>query len=635
MATEVDRGALSPLPLGRGRASLIAIFSAIFLSLAVAVGVEWRQLQLLNQSVVYQDDYLVINVQQLEAEQWRLRSAWLAAMAGDIGLDELRLRYDIFVSRTDLLALPSTRRLFSRSDDLDTISMAVREFIAQADGFFGPEAQKLPSAEELKTLFTSLQALETPLRSIAVEASHRVSVQLNERNMAVRQYTMAALIITVLLCLCTLGLAAALLRLWRQVRQRNQELERMTVHLSEARQTAESASLAKSAFLANMSHEIRTPFHGVLGMLSLLKDSPLDESQRQHLRTAMDSAQHLLTILNDILDVSKLESGSLELFPEPTDLRALVSTVDLHMRSSAMAKGLVLTVDIAPAVPSAALADATRCKQVLFNLLSNAVKFTERGSISLRLDALHDARLLLFSVTDTGIGMGPDTQARLFKRFSQGDDSVSRRYGGSGLGLEISRSLARMMGGDITMHSELGKGSRFDFTMKLCPAEASRIQPLHKDPLGSATSVKLRLKVLVAEDYEINRLYLSTVLERLGHDAVFAQNGLEAVRAATTEAFDAVLMDLHMPELDGLEATRCLRAMEGPLSMLPIIMLTADAFDDTRARCLGAGANLFLAKPVVPEALDLALVQAVSAAIPAVHATAIPAGVFAPAGGGS
>ena len=321
---------------------------------------------------------------------------------------------------------------------------------------------------------------------------------------------------------------------------------------------------------------------------------------RSYLRTATESADHLLAVLNDILDMSQLETGRMALNPGTLELRLLLRDVEALMRPQASAKALALHIDAAPGVPERIKADATRVKQILFNLLANAIKFSDRGEVTLALRVgadVHGQPELEFIVTDTGSGMDSSTLGGLFHRFVQGDNSRSRRHGGTGLGLEISRNLARLMGGDIIVRSKLGLGSVFTFTLPLHAApEPAKPAPTS---LGAAELAATPLQVLVAEDHPVNRQYIAALLDNLGHRAFFTVNGAEAVQAARNQHFDVVLMDLHMPVLDGVSATRAIRALpDRAAATVPIVALTADVFEQTRERCLMAGMNDFLAKPI-------------------------------------
>jgi signal transduction histidine kinase/CheY-like chemotaxis protein len=432
-----------------------------------------------------------------------------------------------------------------------------------------------------------------------------------QRNMAVRQHNRIGIGLTLFLSALTLAFALVALRQLRQLEERRGALEGLAADLRVARRDAEAASQAKSAFLANMSHEIRTPFHGLLGMLSLLQKSGLTPRQVDHLRTATDSANHLLAILDDILDVSQLESGRLTLTPVATDLRQLLREVLSLMRPAAEARGLALHVVTAPAVPDRVVVDPTRLRQILFNLLSNAIKFSDSGTVLLEVTtetppegATAPPRAALeFRVSDNGIGMDEATVAGLFTRFAQGDNSRSRRHGGSGLGLEISRSVARLMGGDITVSSEPGVGSVFSLHLALQTAEDEPALSVVTAPPEQPRSVQ-PLVVLVAEDHPVNRQYMEALLASMGHSVRFAHNGEQATQAARESPFDLVLMDVHMPVMDGLDATRAIRELpDARAATVPIVALTADAYPETRNRCLTAGMNDYLTKPVSPQSL--------------------------------
>jgi hypothetical protein len=619
MATEVDRGAVTPpdiAPKSATRSRRFTLFGLMGVALALVVAAvaltQARQFALLKQTVAYQDDYVVLSLYKVESEYLRLRESWARAIHDEgkaLDRDALQLRYDIWVSRVGLLHNERTARLMVGNGDYVEPLRKMDAFIARADKVLGTATARPVTPAMLAALQPDMDALAAPIHSMTLSAAHHVSQQIAERNSAVRSHNQVALLLTVFLSLLVLAFGLMAMRQMRLLGQRQRELVDLTAHLREARRQAEAASEAKSVFLANMSHEIRTPFHGLLGMLSLLRDTGLNARQVDYLRTATESADHLLTILNDVLDMSLLESGRLTLSEEPVDLRDLLREVESLMRPQAQLKSLALHIDADPGLPEKVRADRTRVKQVLFNLVNNAVKFSDRGVVVLdlhRTRADDGSEQLEFVVTDTGIGMDQATLGRLFKRFSQGDESRSRRHGGTGLGLEISRSLARLMGGDVTARSVPGEGSSFSLRLPL-----HAITPAAKPALPAAAAAAAAtggvgsLRVLVAEDHPVNRQYMAALLEGMGHRPFFAGNGLEAVQAIREQRFDIVLMDLHMPLLDGVGATLAIRALpDGVAATVPIIALTADAFAQTRERCLMAGMNDFLAKPVSPDRLS-------------------------------
>jgi signal transduction histidine kinase/DNA-binding NarL/FixJ family response regulator len=624
MAAAHDRGAVAPAPAAapaaaatprRGGISGLGLigFGLLIALLAVAL-VQARQYALVQQALKSGDDYAVLTIYQAEIEYLRLREAWQQARSAQgerAATEALKLRYDVWVSRVNLLQAGRPRRLIADVPEHADVLQSALDFIAQADRALGATPEGEPTPAFLADRWPALDALGTPFHALSLGTAHRVAEQMQSRNEAVRAQNRLGLSLTVFMSILTMAFAFIALRQLRQLRQRRVVLEELATNLGQARREAESASQAKSAFLANISHEIRTPFHGLMGMLSLLRETGLNPKQIDYLRTATESADHLLAILNDILDMSQLESGRLTLNPAPVDLRALLRDVEALMRPQAAAKSLALHIDIDPGLPERVVADATRLKQILFNLLSNAIKFSDQGVVLLHLRQVGGAggqAELEFAVVDTGIGMDEATISRLFKRFVQGDNSRSRRHAGTGLGLEISRNLARLMHGDITVSSKPGEGSRFALRLPL--------QAVVDPVAGAAAAAQVAaaparaLRVLVAEDHPVNRQYLAALLDNLGHRAHFCANGQEAVQAARDGNFDLVLMDLHMPLLDGVDATRAIRSLPNAArSTVPIVAMTADSFAETRERCLVAGMNDFLTKPVSPQKLATLLRQ--------------------------
>jgi len=375
-----------------------------------------------------------------------------------------------------------------------------------------------------------------------------------------------------------------------------------------AKEQAERATNVKSNFLAMMSHEIRTPINGILGTLALLNEMPLNTEAKQLAETAYESGEGLLTIVNDMLDFSKIEAGKLAIENITFDLHELIESCMTLMQTTANKRGISFTLSLDPTAPKRVASDPTRIKQVLLNLISNAIKFTEQGGVTVKVSNLmanaseHGTECIVrFEVTDTGIGMSHEGMTRVFTEFNQLDPSIARRYGGTGLGLAICKNLITMMNGEINVESRLGEGSKFSFVIPLSviTAQADALPP----PETTQQAVAHNAHILVVEDNETNQLVLTKMLERDGHRYDIAENGAVALEKLKKIRYDLVFMDVSMPVMDGLTATRHIRDMGDNFTRLPIIAMTAQTMPGDRERCLAAGMSDYLSKPVNRDAL--------------------------------
>jgi signal transduction histidine kinase len=409
----------------------------------------------------------------------------------------------------------------------------------------------------------------------------------------------------------TIEFLVALLALVLFWRHRNQKLIEEKTKLAEAVATrtseiarlleqAREASRLKTEFLANMSHEIRTPMNGVLGMLQLTSTTDLNSEQRNFVQLAQRSAENLLTLLNEILDLSKVESGFMELESAPFSLFDSVAHVCALLEPNAIQKGIELRSSVNPAIPALVLGDRTRLQQVLVNLVGNAIKFTEAGYVSLSVFPSSGSEIS-FLIEDSGIGIPENKRKLIFEPFRQADGSTTRRFGGTGLGLAISRRIVELMGGDLSVESELGLGSKFSFQLRL-PAADSPSQPT---PMLSPSKRPNRpLRILLAEDNRVNQMVVTKLLERDGHTVAVAVDGALAFEALCRDPYDIVLMDIHMPVLDGISATQKIREFErNSKAHIPVIALSAGVLNEERTRCFEAGMDAFLPKPVQLEEL--------------------------------
>ena len=387
------------------------------------------------------------------------------------------------------------------------------------------------------------------------------------------------------------------------------EQKRTEFELVGERDKAEQVARSRTEFLAMVSHEIRTPLNGILGTVRMLGDTGLDAGQREFVDTIQYSGEALLTILNEVLDLSKFEAGKLSLEASDLDIRRLVDSMMMLMSARAVEKNLDLSSHVPAAMPGAVIGDAGRLRQVLLNLIGNAIKFTEHGSVALTVEPVaetDDTLALKFSVKDTGIGVPEDVRDQLFTEFYQVDPTISRRFGGTGLGLAICRRIVEAMGGAIGVESRPGVGSTFWFTVTLKKGDPERAATVRATRAVTASVPALR--VLLVEDNEINQKVALGMLARDSHKVTLAVTGVEAVAAVARADFDLVLMDVQLPEMDGLEATRRIRQMADPAkAAVPIVALTANAMADDIARCFEAGMNDVITKPVDPERLSKAI----------------------------
>lgn len=587
---------------------LFAITALIAVAMLVLLAFEMTQRQALLEQNAVRIDSLTAPAFILDSEFQRFEHALELHLNAQerVSMDDLQLRLDMLSSKVDMVReSPGSAFMFKNPENIATLD-TMQTFVQRAQQAFDTTPGQ---TRELQSLLSDMQAFTAKNHPISYSADLLASLLLEQQNADLLSQNQQITWLTLAQLVLLMATAFGLLARHRSQQREQAALTELNEQLRQAQQDAEAASRGKSLFLANMSHELRTPFNGIVGILNILGTTPLSRQQADLVKTVNDSAGHFLKLLNDILDMSALESGKISLQAEAVDLRALMLNVEAIMRPLAIQKHLTFQLQDLPAEPVWVKSDATRLRQILLNLLNNAIKFTPQGQVSLHFRQSKDEwylRYFEFTVKDTGIGLDETSISKLFQRFYQVDSGLSRKFSGVGLGLEISLSLARLLGGDIHVQSQPGLGSSFIVRLPLVPYQPVTLQntvssqqsPVHEDK---------KLRILVAEDHPVNQKFLSFLLQRLGHQATFCDNGELALQALEKEDFDVVLMDIHMPVMDGLTATRAIRSRTCPKAHIPIIALTADVFKEARDSAAAAGVNAFIPKPVQLQELQNAL----------------------------
>lgn len=597
---------------------LAVLMGSMALVLATSLFYDLQQRKSIRQTMERRYDSMTALVFQFEREFLRFRRALETTIEQPSPgkIEDMALRYDILISRLNLLCESPNISVLDDRPEFKLVITQMKSVVIPAETLW---AGSTPHLKEMNALLLTLNTMGPAVQSLSLTANSEVARLLeNQVKTMLRQSDMVIGLSSALLVLLLMSAVALLLR-QRSQGYEHAAMQALTDDLREQSALADASNKAKSEFLANMSHEIRTPMNGIIGFTDLALDTSLEPTQRSYIETVRRSAQSLLVIINEILDFSKIESGKMELECIPVDWQALVHHALQGLAVEASQKGVAVSCKLADQMPLDCLGDPGRIRQVLSNLCHNAVKFTDSGFVAVKVQARHvDAHHceVRVAVRDTGIGIAPEKHAAVFNAFSQGDASTTRQFGGTGLGLAISKRLVESMGGRMWLESAPGQGSTFYFSLPLQRGTHNLLLP----PVGAGPQAfqEVReapqrtvqpscLQVLLVEDNPINQLLAKAILTNLGHQVETAGDGREALDLFATRQWDMVLMDIHMPVMSGLDATRHIRQQEAPRLHTPIIATTAGAMEADRAACMAAGMDDYLAKPYKPQLLQALL----------------------------